>query len=173
MAHPVDTPSTANRCIFICPFLFLLLLLYKYFAAGDESLAAELRLRVAVEMMHCKEIYLAYPLAASFNTLSSTFDDAVRSCVKVEGCSSYSSMWTMLALTAVVRRRISSHHPYLNGPDDEYADLANTIMDPITLDFCPAGEAMNLMWTRTGRHIGDVWVSNHVVALFESAHSAG
>jgi hypothetical protein len=115
--------------------------------------------------------YLKNPNTDKFTSLSSTYDQAVADCLMHNG---YSCIWTLLALSSVLRRRIVSMYPYINGDNDEFAKLANTTIDPVEGQYHLIGhEPLHIMWTRTGQNIGQIWIPNHFVALFENEQSAG
>ena len=70
----------------------------------------------------------------------------------------------MLALASVTERTIVSMYPYVNGPDDRYAQIANVFLRPLTSER-PELIPLFLMWTRAQPNDGDVWVANHFVPI--------
>ena len=126
---------------------------------GSEDLALELRFRTCVEMAYRRREYVNHHLGERFREISN-FHESIEDCAR----SNPSSIWTMLALASVTERTIVSMYPYVNGPDDRYAQIANVFLRPLTSER-PELIPLFLMWTRAQPNDGDVWVANHFVPI--------
>jgi hypothetical protein len=95
------------------------------------------------------------------DTPSASIDDAIRDCVSASG---YSGLWTMLALASLLRRKLISHYPTVNGGSDKYAICANMAVVPCAHPVDDA-EPFHLLWTRFEPPDGTIWRANHIVPL--------
>jgi len=116
--------------------------------------------------------YLADPCTVEFWNASSIYDDAIVDCCEKNG---FSNLWTMFALSSVLRRYIVSMYPYMNGDTDYFAMVCNRTLKPVLGEHTLVGqEPLYIMWSRTipPPQTATVWVPNHFVALYESEYAA-
>jgi len=116
-----------------------------------------------------KDLYLNQNCTYDFFLLSPDFDIALREC-SVNG--GYSCIWTMYALTTVLRRNIESVYPTINGQSDLAAKIANTILIPLSKeDLVISLEPIFIMWTRAAPMLDSTipWTPNHFVPLLAAA----
>jgi hypothetical protein len=133
------------------------------FYSGSEELAVELRFRTCVEMVTRRREYMTHPLTDRFRQMSGC-NDSINDCQ----WNGPSSIWTMLAMSSVLQRRIVSIYPSLNGSDDAYVNIANVILHPLTAER-PGLLPLFLMWSRQSNNGGTIWLPNHFVPVLWSA----
>lgn len=135
---------------------------------GNESLAAELRVRCVVEMLENEKYYNEIPMSDTYRLLSPNYDQAIYDCA-ING--RYSSVWTVMALASVLRRKVRLVYPPINGT----ADLAHTALHDV---FDPFGHKIEqdevvIMWTVFGnKHLhSGIWTPDHFVPLLPKNRS--
>ena len=80
------------------------------------------------------------------------------------------------ALSSLLRRSINSLHPTINGDADEFAAAANAVFSPLEGQHVIIDQqALNILWSRSTPPPATavMWVTNHVVAVYETPHAAG
>lgn len=154
---PISVSADGN-CLFNSVSMFL---------AGNESLSTELRVRTAIELAYNRQLYLRQPNAESFNN-TADFDESLLDCVKEGG---YSSIWTICALSTVIKRKIISVYPDINGNHDIVYTILNVMISPITTLRIDALDSLKIMWTRAQPPINSgpsqLWTPNHFVPLIQ------
>lgn len=126
---------------------------------GNERLAPELRLRSLIELTNNKEFYLN-----KHNMFSNTadYDEAVLDCARI---GSYSCVWTLCALSTVLKRDIISLYPAINGEEDAAVGILTCDLHPRTREYVDS-EPIRILWTRTQPVAsGMFWTPNHFVPL--------
>ncbi len=123
-------------------------------------LSVKLRVLSCVELyMHRKE-YKQEHKAKGFDLVSPSFETALRDTASKSG---FSSAWTVQAASTVIKKKIRSIFPPVNGQVDATAQILNTTVSPINLPDCTS--EVKIMWTRLGPSSGNVWTPNHFVPL--------
>ena len=79
------------------------------------------------------------------------------SCSNIGG---FSSAWTILALTGVIKCPIQSHYPPCNGQEDKTLSILN-----IKLGKEEPGKEIHIMWSRVASSTSKTWLPNHFVPL--------
>ena len=147
---PISVPGDGN-CLFNSASILL---------CGTPDLALELRLRTVLELVKNKTLYTENGNTRGFSSMAD-YDESIIDCAQDGG---YSSIWTICALSSVLRRDIVCIYPPVNGND-----IPCTILDT-TVHPRPARvsdlDPMKLMWTRVQDCIP--WSPNHFVPLVDN-----
>ena len=135
--------------------------------SGDESLAAELRVRTVIELTaFFDSYYKEYDVSELESKGGVTYDEAIHE-LAVDG--GYASVWGLCGLASVIERPIVSVYPStVNGLNDELAALLNRQMRP-RRNYDADRDAVYIMWTSTSwPKSGTMWRSNHFVPLVKA-----
>ena len=109
-----------------------------------------------------KDIYWPIFHQHRFDDVSPTFKEA---CEDITSDHGFSSAWTCLALSDVIRRDIISVYPRVNGPLDMTARILDTTFSPREKAF---REPVVIMWTSgSPPQKGKSWTPNHFVPLVD------
>jgi hypothetical protein len=133
--------------------------------AGNESIATELRVRTAIEMVDNENLHAHRARSNRFELYCATYEDSIVACAKPSGDS---NMFTISALASVLHRPIISLYPRINHIHNPYTDTFNMTLNPIGMkrDLQLIHEPIYIMWTRSGG--GDIdqhWRPNHFVPV--------
>lgn len=135
--------------------------------AGNESLAAELRLRTCVELISRKSEYLAHPFSQQASLLSSCYNTALQDCA-TNHCSV--CIWSLWGLASVIQREIISVYPTIDERNDPVAArICNVTVKPLS-PLSPQAKAIYIMWTSTGPYQSSPWRPNHFAPLLQIPH---
>lgn len=135
---------------------------------GNVSLATELRVRTCIEMVANKDEYLKKHKQTRINLVSPDYTEAMFACA-VNG--SFSSAWTISAASTVLRTRIVSVYPPVNGLLDKTIPILHTTFVP-TKDDSPRARIV-IMWSSVSRPSSQgMWTPNHFVPLLSMKNSA-
>ena len=126
---------------------------------GNESLAAELRLRICIDMVKNANAYQRH-----YGFVDLSCDDYHDECLKAAKNGAWSSAWSIAAAANVIRRDIVSLYPPVNGLTDMYSLTLTTVFKPMKEE--SAGQ-VTLLWARLGPQVGKIWFPNHFVPLIE------
>ena len=129
---------------------------------GDEELAAELRLRTAIEMSLNSEIYTARGDFDQLMDHSPSFEESV-----VAACTdgAYSSIWAVMALSTVIGVPIQTVYPAMNGARDKTPDALTKLFHT---EENRHRDAFIILWTRLGPWKPPTWTANHFVPVLKA-----
>ena len=139
------TPADGN-CLFHAVSLAL---------AGNSSLTTELRYKTALTLLTKEDLVKnTHGMLNNILLVSPDYTEACNACARR---GSYSSAWTIMALTIVTKHNIQSIYPFENGQADATAFILNTtFQDPTNGD-----SQIKVMWTQTSRQSTGLWTPNH------------
>lgn len=135
---PVQTTGDGN-CLYNAASIAL---------RGDESLAAELRLRTALELLRNYDYYRTGYADAGFDLCSDPIDEV---CRHVWQPTRFSSVWSLPPLATVVGRPIRSVYPCVNR-----SDALSEVLDRL---FAPRGVRLEGHDYRRSGGVAIVWSS--------------
>ena len=138
-------------------------------SAGNESLAAELRLRTIIELTAFVDHYVTQYGDLNFEaSVGAGYEETIHE-LAVDG--GHASVWALCGLATVVERPIVSVYPSTGNQE-----LTQAVASCLNRRLLPRREyddllsAIFIMWTRTCRHCpGTMWTSNHFVPLLEGS----
>ena len=134
---------------------------------GNVSLATELRVRTCIEMVANKHEYLKKHKQIRINLVSPDYSEAMRECA-VNG--RFSSAWTISAASTVLKTRIVSVYPPVNGLLDKTIPILHSTFAP-TKDESPRARIV-IMWSSVPLpSSGLMWTPNHFVPLLATKKS--
>lgn len=132
-----------------------------------ESLVVELRVRCCIEMVQYEKYYRFQKNREKIERCAPSFIDSCIDCAIME---EGSSAWTLAALASVVRRRILSVYPRVNGPTDVAFQALNTIFEPREKPFCE--QTYRILWCSHGTEMTrGRWKPNTFVPVFDTQKS--
>jgi len=137
-----------------------------YINLGDESLAAELRVRTVIEMAAFADWYMQQYKNDNFDEhCGVSYDKTIYEC-SVDG--GHASAWALCGLASVIQRPINTVYPCkVNGENDVMDKLLNRTLQP-RLAYVTSVDSISIMWTRASYHDPTrMWVSNHFVPLIQ------
>ena len=131
---------------------------------GNESLATELRVRVAIELSLNSSFYERINENAGFEDCSPTIQESINACAIDR---EYSSIWAIHAASTVIQSPINSVYPVVNGPADEHIGILNTTLVPrLESD---KRNAVTIMWTGPKTISNRMWRPNHFVPIINGS----
>ena len=149
------TTSGDGNCLFNAVSLAL---------SGGEDFSTELRLRTALEMILNSTRYTSRPDYNRLLLVSPSYRESTKDC-----CSdhSFSSVWTMMALSNTIGLPIQSVYPRVNGQGDEVHRILTQTFMP---DNHTEVEPLTILWTRQTASQQSTWVANHFVPVLQEDH---
>ena len=133
---------------------------------GNEDRAPELRVRTSVEMALNADTYKRRLDYDQLLAHSPSYSASMKDCC-TEGA--YSSIWTMMALSAVIGLPIKSVYPPMNGTKCK----AHTALSKLFVtDENEKRETLTVMWSRMGPWRLPTWTGNHFVPILKGQTKA-
>ena len=129
--------------------------------AGNLSLVNKLRVRTCIEMVANKEMYTRMHQRTGLPLVSPDYSVAMRECA-VDG--TYSSAWTIAAASTVLKTRVMSVYPPVNGLVDKTTAILHRVFHPVDED--TTRRPIFVMWTNVcPPSPSRTWFPNHFVPL--------
>ena len=131
---------------------------------GDTSMSTELRVRTCIEMVINEDLYVKKHQKTGIKLVSPDYSVAIRDCAKDQ---EFSSAWTIDAAASVLRTKIVSVYPPVNGMLDKTVSILHTTFHP-NRDCLPRPPIF-VMWSSCSLpRIDFTWTPNHFAPLLRT-----
>lgn len=128
---------------------------------GKLCLAKELRVRTCIEMVVNREMYTRMHRHTGVVLVSPDYSKAVKDCATDWA---YSSAWTISAAATVMKTRIVSIYPPVNGLLDNTISILHRTFVPVRED--KSKRSIFVMWASASKPTPSrIWSPNHFVPL--------
>ncbi|XP_039247589.2 uncharacterized protein LOC120325535 [Styela clava] len=148
--RPLKTTADGN-CLFNAVSLLL---------NDSEDMANELRTRTCIEMVNNEDEYIQSDMGRVVCHVSPDYREACVDCTRI---GAFSSAWTIMALSNIIKRQVNMLYPPVNGTRDLYPKFLSNCIKPREI----VGVDLWIMWTTTELTMTSDWIPNHFVPLVE------
>ena len=136
---------------------------------GDETLAAQLRVRTCIEMTKYRSFYETLTNYPALEMVSPSYE---RSCLDCASHRKWSSIWTLIALSSVLKISINSGYPPMNGKQDYTYQVLNFTINPREQSNM-SSTCLSVMWSCDSYITNSkTWTPNHFAPLLKGVRAS-